>query len=183
MRLPASGSCWSEQILDTVPNERFCARDLKESKSDRTHPAAFLCVKRSLQSKVIGQICVFFDANGKSCTKGKHAKHFPLWRERGTIRFSEWWKVECCMLGYRNACCCTFDSYSALKLTIRPQEWLCHSRLRMAQSLQIAEVKRNVLFLKKASMQKLINGSMQNVFLSGERGGPSKMVESRCHFV
>ena len=59
MRLPASGSWWSEQILDTVPNERFCARDLKESKSDRTHPAAFLCVKRSLQSRGIGQICVF----------------------------------------------------------------------------------------------------------------------------
>ena len=82
MRLPASGSWWSEQILDTVPNERFCARDLKESKSDRTHPAAFLCVKRSLQSKIIGQICVFFDAKGKSCTKGKHAKRFPFWRER-----------------------------------------------------------------------------------------------------
>ena len=72
MRLPASGSWWSEQILDTVPNERFCARDLKESKSDRTHPAAFLCVKRSLQSRVIGQICVCFDAKGKSCTKGKY---------------------------------------------------------------------------------------------------------------
>ena len=24
---------------------------------------------------------------------------FPLWRERGTIRFSEWWKVESSMLG------------------------------------------------------------------------------------
>ena len=84
MRRPASGSWWSEQILDTVPNERFCARDLKESKSDRTHPAAFLCAKRSLQSKVIGQICVFFDANGKGCTKGKHEKRFPFWRERGT---------------------------------------------------------------------------------------------------
>ena len=82
MRLPASGSWWSEQILDTVPNERFCARDLKESKSDRTHPAAFLCVKRNLQSRGIGQICVCFDAKGKSCTKGKHAKRFPLWRER-----------------------------------------------------------------------------------------------------
>ena len=83
MRLPASGSWWSEQILDTEPNERFCARDLKKSKSDRTHPVAFLCAKRSLQSKVIGQIYVFFDANGKSCTKEKHAKRFPLWRERG----------------------------------------------------------------------------------------------------
>ena len=82
MRLPASGSWWSEQILDTVPNERFCARDLKESKSDRTHPAAFLCVKRNLQSRGIGQICVCFDAKGKSCTKGKHAKRFPFWRER-----------------------------------------------------------------------------------------------------
>ena len=35
-------------------------------------------------------------------------------------------------------------------------------------------------------MQKLINGSMRNVFLSGERGGPSdprRMVESRILFV
>ena len=37
--------------------------------------------------------------------------------------FGWWWKVECCMLGYRKACCCTFDSYSALKQTIRPQEY------------------------------------------------------------
>ena len=41
------------------------------------------------------------------------------------------------MLEYRKACGCTFDSYSALKQTIRPQEWLCHSRLRMVQSLRI----------------------------------------------
>ena len=61
----------------------------------------------------------------------------------------------------------------ALKQTIRPQEWLCHSRLRMVQSLQITGVKRNVLFLQRARMQKLINGSMRNVSLSGERGGPS----------
>ena len=33
----------------------------------------------------------------------KHAKRFPFWRERGTIRFSEWWKVECCMLEQRKA--------------------------------------------------------------------------------
>ena len=71
------------------------------------------------------------------------------------------------MLGYRKACCCTFDSYSALKQTIRPQEWLCHSRLRMVQSLQITGVKRNVLFLQKVRMQKLINGSMRNVSRSG----------------
>ena len=32
-------------------------------------------------------------------------------------------------------------------------------------------------------MRKVINGSMQNVSLSGERGGPSKMVESRFLFV
>ena len=32
-------------------------------------------------------------------------------------------------------------------------------------------------------MQKLINESTQHVFLSGERGGPSKMVESRILFV
>ena len=77
------------------------------------------------------------------------------------------------MLGYRKACCCTFDSYLALKQTIRPQEWLCHSRLRMVQSLQITGVKRNVLFLQKVRMQKLINGSMRNVSRSGERGGPA----------
>ena len=74
MRLPASGSWWSEQILDTVPNERFCARELKESKSDRTHPAAFLCVKRNLQSRGIGQICVFFDANGASIYRASLAR-------------------------------------------------------------------------------------------------------------
>ena len=74
------------------------------------------------------------------------------------------------MLGYRKACCCTFDSYSALKQTIRPQEWLCHSRLRMVQSLQITGVKRNVLFLQRASTRKLINRSMQNVSRSGEKG-------------
>ena len=34
-------------------------------------------------------------------------------------------------------------------------------------------VKRNVFFLQKASMRKLINESMQNVSLSGERGGPA----------
>ena len=74
----------------------------------------------------------------------------------------------------------------ALKQTIRPQEWLCHSRLRMVQSLQITGMKQNVLFLQRARMQKLINGSMRNVSLSGERGGPSdprRMVESRIHHV
>ena len=71
-------------------------------------------------------------------------------------------KIECCMLGYRKACCCTFDSYSSLKQIIRPQEWLCHSRLRMVQSLQITGMKQNVLFLQRASMRKLINGSMRN---------------------
>ena len=44
-------------------------------------------------------------------------------------------------------------------------------------------VKRNVFFLQRVRMQKLIHRSMQNVFLSGERGGPSKMVESRIHYV
>ena len=33
---------------------------------------------------------------------GKNATRFPFWRERGTIRFNEWWKVECCMLEPRN---------------------------------------------------------------------------------
>ena len=59
----------------------------------------------------------------------------------------------------------------ALKQTIRLQEWLCHSRLRMVQSLQITGVKRNVLFLQRARMQKLINESMRNVSRSGEKGG------------
>ena len=44
-------------------------------------------------------------------------------------------------------------------------------------------VKQNVFFLQSVRMQKLINESMRNVFLSGERGGPSKMVESRFLFV
>ena len=47
-------------------------------------------------------------------------------------------------------------------------------------------VKRNVFFLQRVRMQKLINGSMRNVFLSGERGGPSdprRMVESRILYV
>ena len=34
-------------------------------------------------------------------------------------------------------------------------------------------VKQNVFFLQRVRMQKLINESMRNVFLSGERGGPS----------
>ena len=34
-------------------------------------------------------------------------------------------------------------------------------------------VKQNVFFLQSVRMQKLINESMRNVFLSGERGGPS----------
>ena len=39
-------------------------------------------------------------------------------------------------------------------------------------------VKQNVFFLQSVRMQKLINESMRNVFLSGERGGPSQMAES-----
>ena len=83
----------------------------------------------------------------------------------------EWWKVECCMLGNRKACCCTFDSYSALKQIIRPQEWLCHSWLRMVQSLQITGVKRNVLFLQRASMRKLIKGKHEKRCSFLERKG------------
>ena len=33
-------------------------------------------------------------------------------------------------------------------------------------------VKQNVFFLQRVRMQKLINGSMQNVSRSGEKGGP-----------
>ena len=82
-----------------------------------------------------------------------------------------WWKVECCMLGYRKACCCTFDSYSSLKQIIRPQEWLCHSRLRMVQSLQITGMKQNVLFLQRASMRKLIKGKHEKRCSFLERKG------------
>ena len=89
----------------------------------------------------------------------------------GPPAFGWWWKVECCMLGYRKACCCTFDSYSALKQTIRPQEWLCHSRLRMVQSLQIAGMKQNVLFLQRASMRKLIKGKHEKRCSFLERKG------------
>ena len=83
----------------------------------------------------------------------------------------EWWKVECCMLGYRKACCCTFDSYSSLKQIIRPQEWLCHSWLRMVQSLQITGMKQNVLFLQRASMRKLIKGKHEKRCSFLERKG------------
>ena len=80
-------------------------------------------------------------------------------------------KAHLCMLGYREACCCTFDSYSALKQTIRLQEWLCHSRFRMVQSLQITGVKRNVLFLQRARMQKLIKGKHEKRCSFLERKG------------
>ena len=79
--------------------------------------------------------------------------------------------VECCMLEHRKACCCTFDSYSALKQIIRPQEWLCHSRLRMVQSLQITGMKQNVLFLQRASMRKLIKGKHEKRCSFLERKG------------
>ena len=75
------------------------------------------------------------------------------------------------MLGYRKACCYTFDSYSALKQIIRPQEWLCHSWLRMVQSLQITGVKRNVLFLQRASMRQLIKGKHEKRCSFLERKG------------
>ena len=129
--------------------------------------------------------------------KQKDITYFPLWRERGNddnslsslavspqnyeifdfhtidspVFAGWWWKVECCMLGYRKACCCTFDSYSALKQTIRPQEWLCHSRLRMVQSLQITGMKQNVLFLQRASMRKLIKGKHEKRCSFLERKG------------
>ena len=80
-------------------------------------------------------------------------------------------KAHLCMLGYRKACCCTFDSYSSLKQIIRPQEWLCHSRLRMVQSLQITGMKQNVLFLQRASMRKLIKGKHEKRCSFLERKG------------
>ena len=48
----------------------------------------------------------YFLIKMQKLTKEKFAKRFPLWRERGTVRFSEWWKVECCMLEHRKACWC-----------------------------------------------------------------------------
>ena len=44
--------------------------------------------------------------------EGKHAKRFPFWRERGTIRFSEWWKVESTMLECRKGCKCSESFFS-----------------------------------------------------------------------
>ena len=40
------------------------------------------------------------------------------------------------------------------------------------KSFLLSCAKQNVLFLQRARMQKLINGSMQNVSRSGEKGGP-----------
>ena len=80
-------------------------------------------------------------------------------------------KAHLCMLECRKACCCTFDSYSSLKQIIRPQEWLCHSRLRMVQSLQITGMKQNVLFLQRASMRKLIKGKHEKRCSFLERKG------------
>ena len=93
----------------------------------------------------------------------------PFLKERGTdVRR---WIVDCYMFEHRKACCCTFDSYSALKQTIRPQEWLCHFRLRMVQSLQITGMKQNVLFLQRASMRKLIKGKHEKRCSFLERKG------------
>ena len=87
------------------------------------------------------------------------------------LQWFVWWKINSCMLGYRKACCCTFDPYSSLKQIIRPQEWLCHSRLRMVQSLQITGMKQNVLFLQRASMRKLIKGKHEKRCSFLERKG------------
>ena len=106
------------------------------------------------------------------CIAKESMQHVFLSGERGGPSASGgWWKVECCMLGYRKACCCTFDSYSSLKQIIRPQEWLCHSRLRMVQSLQITGMKQNVLFLQRASMRKLIKGKHEKRCSFLERKG------------
>ena len=70
---------------------------------------------------------------------------------------------------------------------MRIEENLTSCSLLSANSYEIRDgVKRNVFFLQRVRMQKLINGSMRNVFLSGERGGPSdprRMVESRMLYV
>ena len=55
-------------------------------------------------------------------------------------------------------------------------------RLEAVQSNGIAGTKRNVLLYKGKNSKALQMESMQHVSLSGERGGPSKMVESRIHF-
>ena len=41
------------------------------------------------------------------------------------------------------------------------------------KSFLLSCAKQNILFSQRASMRKLINGSMRNVSLSGERGGPA----------
>ena len=72
----------------------------------------------------------------------------------------------------------------ALKQTIRPQEWLCHSRLRMVQSLQITGMKQNVLFLQRASMRKLIKGKHEKRCSFLERKGDRRsrwIVDSTFH--
>ena len=52
-------------------------------------------------------------------------------------------------------------------------------QLETVQYLQIAGMKWNVLFLQRMSMRKPINGSMQHVTRSGEKGG---MTTRSCHY-
>ena len=55
--------------------------------------------------------------------------------------------------------------------------------LETVQSNEIAGTKRNILLYKGKNSKDLQMESMQHVSLSGERGGPSKMVESRMLYV
>ena len=54
-------------------------------------------------------------------------------------------------------------------------------QLETVQYLQIAEMKWNVLFLQRMSMRKPINGIMQHVSRSGEKGGMT--TSSRRHWL
>ena len=113
-------------------------------------------------------------------------QHVSLSGERGGPACG-WWKVECCMSEYRNngnmwnyflclkdknakavrrEACHTFPS---LERKGKGRK-LC---LLSANSYGIRDgVKRNVFFLQRASMRKLIKESMQHVSRSGEKGGP-----------
>ena len=86
----------------------------------------------------------------KSCTNGKIAKHFPLWN--------------------------TIANHGA-QYPISRFVLVRNLRSYLYQAL-IRTWIPNVLFLQRARLQKLINGSIQNVSLSGEKGGNDDTVLS-----
>ena len=85
--------------------------------------------------------------------------YFPFWRERGTIRFSEWWIVDSTMLEHRKACCCTFDSYPGF-----PRKEAFMSAFYKGGSGIFSSI--------KIRMQKITKGKIAKTkLLSGEKGG------------